>query len=103
MCAFLEETVFGRPFVKQFALCYWTIVCVFVCLSCNVGVLRPNGGMDQDATWYAGRPRPGPSHIVLDGVPAPPRKGAQQPPTFQSMSIMAKRSHISATAELVFA
>jgi len=24
---------------------------------CNVGVLWPNGWMDQDATWYVGRPR----------------------------------------------
>jgi len=29
-----------------------------VCLSCSVGVLWPNGWMDQDATWYGGRPRP---------------------------------------------
>jgi len=25
--------VFGRPFVKQFALCYQTVVCLSVCLS----------------------------------------------------------------------
>jgi len=25
---------------------------------CNVGVLWPNGSMDQDATWYGSRPRP---------------------------------------------
>jgi len=41
----------------------------------------------------------GPGHIVLDGDPAHPRKRAQQPPTFRSMSIVAKRSPISATAE----
>jgi len=28
--------------------------------------------MDQDATWYVGRPRP--SDVVLDGDPAPPLK-----------------------------
>jgi len=28
---------------------------------CNVGVLWPNGWMNQDATWY------GPGDIVLDG------------------------------------
>jgi len=45
----------------------------------------------------------GPGHIVLNGDPAPPRKGAQLPlPTFQLMSIVAKRSPISATAELLF-
>ena len=38
-----------------------------VCLSvlsvlfvCNVVVLWPNGSMDQDASWYEGRPRPRP-------------------------------------------
>ena len=43
----------------------------------------------------------GPGHIVLDGDPALPQKGAQQPPTFRPMSIVAKRSPISATAELL--
>jgi len=33
-------------------------------------LLWPNGWMDQDATWYGGRPRP--RRIVLDGDPAPP-------------------------------
>jgi len=42
----------------------------------------------------------GPGDIVLDGDPAPPRKGAQQPPpTFQFMSIVAKWSLISATVD----
>jgi len=45
----------------------------------------------------------GPGHIVLDGDPAPPpRKGARQPLHFRPMSIVAKRSPISATAELLF-
>jgi len=47
----------------------------------------------------------GPGDIVLDGDPAAPRsrKGAQHPPrTFWRMSIVAKRSPISATAELLF-
>ena len=38
---------------------------------------------------------------VLDGDPAPPSEGAQQLPTFRPMSIVAKRSPISATAELL--
>jgi len=34
---------------------------VLSCLSvCNVGVLWPNGWMDQDETWHASRPRPWP-------------------------------------------
>jgi len=43
----------------------------------------------------------GSGDIVLAGEPAPPRIGTAAP-TFQPMSIMAKRSSISATAELWF-
>ena len=44
-----------------------------------------------------------PGDIVLDGDPAPPRKGSvQQPLTSRSMSMMVKWSPISATAELLY-
>jgi len=43
----------------------------------------------------------GPGHIVLDGNPAPPKKGGT-PRNRRPMSIVAKRSPISATAELLF-
>ena len=43
----------------------------------------------------------GPGDIVLNGNPAPPRKGLQQAPTCRPMSNMAKRSPISASAELL--
>ena len=50
------------------------------CLSClsvyNVGVLLPNGWMDQDKTWRRGRPRPR-SHSVRCGPSSPLLKGAQ--------------------------
>jgi len=36
----------------------------------------------------------GPGHIVLDRVPAPV-KGAQQPPSFRPMSIVATVAHLS--------
>ena len=61
-------------------------------------LLGPNGWMDQDVTWYG--VGLGLCDIVLDGDPAPP-KGAQ-PLSFRFMSIVAKRSPISATAELLF-
>jgi len=71
------------------------------CPVCDVGVLWPNGCTDQDATWYRGRPRPR-RHCVRWRPSSPSPKGAQQqPPTFRSMSIVAKRSPISATAELL--
>ena len=44
----------------------------------------------------------GPGDIVLDGDPTPPQeKGAQQSPTFRPVSIVGKRSPVSATAELL--
>jgi len=53
---------FGLPFVKRLALCYRTVVCLTlsvlsVCLVCDVGILWPNGWMDQGETWHGGRPR----------------------------------------------
>jgi len=41
----------------------------------------------------------GPSDIVLDGDPVPLRKKGDRDPNFRPMSIVAKRSPISATAE----
>ena len=45
-------------------------------------LLWPNGWMDQDATWHGGRPRPRPDSTLLDGDPAPPRKGGIAVPLF---------------------
>jgi len=43
----------------------------------------------------------GPGDVVLDGDPAlPTERGTAAPPTFRPMSIVAKQSPISATAEL---
>ena len=36
---------------------------------CNIGVLWPNGWMDQDETWHGGI-RLGPKHTVCNGDPA---------------------------------
>ena len=95
-----KVTIFGRPFVKRFALCYRTVVCLS-CLSVTlVGVLWPNGWMDQDATWYAARPRPR-RHCVRLEHSSPTERGTAAPLTFRPMSIVAKRSPISATAELL--
>jgi len=45
-------------------------------------LLWPNGWMDQDATWYGGRPRPR-RLCVIDGDPAvsSPKWGRSPPPT----------------------
>ena len=101
------------------------LIYLLFCPVCVIGILWPNGWMDEDATWYGGRPRPRrhcvtwrpgsapfqkggqqPHHFRVTlwymGTQLPQRKGAQQPPpTFLLMSVVAKRSPISATAELL--
>ena len=61
--------------------------------------LWANGWMDEDATWYGSRPRPK-RHCVRLKPSSPHGKGHSNP-TFRPMSIVAKRSPISATAELL--
>jgi len=74
--------VFGRPFVKRFALCYRSVLSV--CLSClcltfvhcgqTVGRIKMKLGLQLGL---------GPGHIVLDGDPsAPPPKGHSPHPIF---------------------
>jgi len=72
-------TFIGRPFVKRFALCYQTVVCLSVlsCLSATfvhcgqmVGRIKMNLGMQVGL---------GPGHIVLDGDPAPPPPRGHSP------------------------
>jgi len=52
-------------------------------------LLWPNGWMEQDATWYGGRPRPRPHCARWDPAPHP-QKGAQ-PSDFRPITIVAKR------------
>ena len=57
---------------------------------CNIGVLWPNGWMDQDETWHGGlEVGLSPDHIVLDRDPASPKRGTAT--NFQSMSVVAKQ------------
>jgi len=58
-------------------------------------LLCPNGCMDQDATWYGGRPRPR-THPSRWGRSSPPKKN-QHTPTFRPMFIVAKRLDEDAT------
>jgi len=51
-------------------------------------ILWPNGRMDEDATWYGGRPRPRP-HYVRWG-PISSQEGLRSP-QFSAMSLAAKR------------
>jgi len=52
-------------------------------------LLWPNGCMDQDATWYGGRPWRT-RHCVRYGPSYPQKKGTSTPPNFWPMSIAAK-------------
>jgi len=53
----------------------------------------PNGRIDEYAT-FGTEIHLGPGHIVLNGNPAPPRKGHISP-LFWSMSIVATVAHLS--------
>jgi len=53
-------------------------------------LLRPNGCMDQDVTWYGGRPRPR-RLCVRWGSRSPSPKGGWSPPIFRPVFIVAKR------------
>ena len=74
------DRVFGRPFVKRFALCYQAIVCP-VCPGClsvtlvyccqTVGRIKMKLGTEVGL---------GPDHIVLDGDAAASKKWGTAPP-----------------------
>jgi len=51
-------------------------------------LLWPNGCMDQDATWYGGRPRP--TRLCSMWTQLPPEKGHTHPANFWPMSVVAK-------------
>jgi len=65
-----------RPMLSE-----WTVV-LSVCPVCDIGELWPNGWMDQDETWIAGRPRPRP-HCVRWGPSSADEKGHTSSPTFK--------------------
>jgi len=56
-------------------------------------LLWPNGWMDEDATWYEGRPRPRPHCIRW--VPALRKTGTAAPPSFRPVSVVATVAHLS--------
>ena len=74
----------GRPFVKRFALCYRTVVCLSVYLVTLVHCGQTVGWMEMPLGMEVGL---GPGDIVLDGDPAPPteRGTAAPPPLFDPL------------------
>ena len=78
--------IFRRPFVKRFALCYWTIVCLSVTLMyCGqtIGCIKMKLGVQVGLD---------PDHILLDGDPALPPQGTA-PLDFRPISVVAKWLH----------
>ena len=96
-----DMQMIGRPFVKRFALCYQTVVsrvCLSVCpvsLAClSVTLVYCGQTVGQIKVKLAMRVGLSHGHIVLDGDPARPPKGAQ-PPNFRPVSIVTKRLNAS--------
>jgi len=56
-------------------------------------LLWTNGWMDQDATWYEGRPGPRRCCVIWEPSSPPKKKtkGDTEAPTFRPMSVLAKR------------
>ena len=67
----------------------------------GICLLWSNGWIDQDATWYGGRPRPRRLCVRWGPIPPPQKKRGHRPHSFRPMSIVAKRSPVSAAAELL--
>ena len=53
--------------------------CLSVCFVCDVGVLWPNGWMDQHETWHACTPRPWPLALDWDPAELPSSKRGRSP------------------------
>jgi len=97
---FLQARIHQMLFLTPNQQCqcfYWATVCRMVhpmlsdcCLSCvsvlsvcDVGVLWPNGWMDQGETRHGGRPWPRP-HCVRWGPSSPHSPKGAQPPQFSA-------------------
>jgi len=70
-----SSMLFGRPFVKRFVLCYWTVACLSVLSLTLVYCSQTVGWINMSLGMEVGL-RPG--HIVLHGDLAPP-KGHNSP------------------------
>jgi len=83
----MKIRIFGRPFVKRFALCYQTVVCPVLSVTLmycgqTVGWIKMKLGMQVGLD---------PGHIVFDGDPAPPpppQRGTA--PNFRPIFVVAK-------------
>ena len=77
----LKYTIFSQPLQCNVRLLSWDVV--YLSVVCNMRVLYPNGFLDQDATWYGGRPWPK-WHCIRCGPSSTHPKGHSSPPQFFS-------------------
>jgi len=89
-----SSIIFGRPYVKRFALCYQTVVCpvclsVLSCPNLSVCLSVTSVYCSQTVGWINMKLGTQEGYIVLDGdtAPLPERDRA---PNFWPMSIVAK-------------
>jgi len=70
----MEHTVivFGRPFVKRFALCYRSVVCLSCLSVLSVTFMHCGQTVGRIKMKLGTQVGLGPGHIVLGGDPAPP-------------------------------
>jgi len=66
----IGRAVFGRPFVKRFALCYQTVLSVYPVLSVTLVYCGQTVGRSKRKLGL--QIGLGPGHIALDGDPGPP-------------------------------
>ena len=72
------------------------------CPVCNFGVLWPNGWIDQDTTWYGGRPGPK-RHFVRWGTQLSPTERGTAAPNFSAHVYCVQTvAHFSNCRALVF-
>ena len=83
MLSSLSVTIYGRPFVKRFALRYWSVVCLSclsVCLSVlSVTFVHCGQTVGRIKMKLGTQARLGPGHIVSDGDTAPPPPKGHSP------------------------
>jgi len=72
--------IFGRPFVKRFALCYQTVVGLSVLSVLSVTLVYCGQTVGWIKMKFGVQVGLGPGHIVLDGDPVLLPKGTQPPP-----------------------
>ena len=89
----IDSAIFGRPFVKRFALCYRTVVCLYVYPVCLSVTLVYCG---QTVTWIKMKLGvevglgPGLATLLQIGTKHPlPQRGTA--PNYRSKSVVAKR------------